>query len=623
MRRVDAIVAGIATTVGAWLLTWRSTGDPDAWWHLAAGRMAAATQTWLPTDPFSYSFGGTAWVAKDIVADLLLWRVFEVDGFVSVALFLAVGFALAAWPWRHHLRPVDPAAPDYRSAIFVAALLVYFAAISMSATLRPRVFSLMLLGALLGCLERVRLDAQPDGVAAVAGRRKRWGHVVTLGGVAGLAFVLHRGALAAAPLLLGLPLYLAVARFAGRWPRLATLFGPAPTWGAVALSGVPLCMLVGAVFVHPSGWAAVTSTFGVIGSDIYRANVSEFQPISLGDAWEHFRVTMVVASLSAIAAAYASVRALAGDTRWQGLAWPLAVAVVYASQAPSSVRWLSYVSGACVALLLWIAGRWVASLSSRHAESAPSPRLMTVLAAVSGLSLIAGVHTHELGPGEAPNRFPSGALAWAREHGLGSRVHNAFVFGGYLAWAEDGAFKPLIDGRNDMIYPAEFFLRCVEAQRDPAAFSALAREFPSDFVLASNPGPQPAFGFLDQDPDWVPVYWSEPATIYLRRGTRPDLEAQAFRFLKPFHPSESIAAAVRWAGSDRSRLAAIEAELLRMQAASPDGVQPLSLLVVFYHGLGPDAAPRRDAAWGRLLAVAPEHPAVLQLARALALPKAP
>jgi hypothetical protein len=216
--------------------------------------------------------------------------------------------------------------------------------------------------------------------------------------------------------------------------------------------------------------------------------------------------------------------------------------------------------------------------------------------------------------------MPAAAIAFAQTHKLGPRVHNAFHFGGYLIWAGAPRLQTLVDGRNDMVFGPKFFLDCVTAEDDPAAFRDLEQRLSSDWVLAANPGVSPAFGFLDRDPAFVPIFWSEPATIYARRGRYPTLEAQALRFIRPSDPVASLGAALRAAAGERSQLAAIEDELLRMHAASPDGVQSNSLLVLFYSSLGSAAVEQRDAYWGRLRQRAPDHPAVRELARRLNLP---
>ncbi len=578
--------------------TWRITGDPDAFWHLASGRLASATASTLPTDPFSFSHFGQPWRVKDLGGDLLLWGAFALAGYAGIALLGALFFL----PLPAALQSLAPRRGRVLPVLLAAA---YLAAVSMSATPRPRLFTLALFPLALVLLEQARAAAQ----RRAAGREL----AIWFGAAAMLVVTwlqLHRGGLAIAPLLLGLLLYLATARLLARWSKARLIFGPPPDRrGLFAAALLTLSPLVAAL-LHPAGMGLLTSTFGVMNTEIYRQHVSEFQPISMHDAWQHFPTLVLLTAAALGAAAVALRRLAAGDTAFAGIAWPAAVLLLFLAQAPGSVRWLPYLAAAALLLLVWFAER----RAGRLPVVRPSMALPSATAV--GAALIHLASPHELGVGESP-QMPAAAIAFAQANHLGPRVHNAFHFGGYLIWAGAPAFQTLVDGRNDMVFDAQFFLDCVTAEDDPAAFRAIEKRLPSDWVLAANPGVNPAFGFLDRDPAFVPIFWSEPATIYARRGCFPALEAKALHLIRPSDPVASLGAALRAAAGDRSRLASLEEELLRMHQASPDGVQSNSLLLLFYGSLGPAASEQRDAYWSRLRRLAPEHPAVRELARRL------
>ena len=591
---VAGLVLGLATT-------WRVTGDPDAFWHLATGRLAAATSSTLPTDPFSFSHFGQPWRVKDLGGDLLLWGAFSVAGYAAIALLGALFFL----PLPAALQSLAPRRGGLLPVLLAA---LYLAAVSMSATPRPRLFTLALFPLALVLLEQARAAAQ---------RRAPGRELAAWFGATAMLVVtwlqLHRGGLAIAPLLVGMLLYLVTARLLARWNTARQLFGPPPDRrGLIAAALLTVAPLVAAL-MHPAGKALLTSTFGVMNTEIYRQHVSEFQPISLHEAWQHFPTLLLLTASALVAALFALRRLAAGDTAFAGIAWPAAVLLLFLAQAPGSVRWLPYLAAAAILLLVWFA--------ERHAFRLPALRPASAVTAATamGAALIQATAAHELGVGESP-QMPAAAIAFAQTHKLGPRVHNAFHFGGYLIWAGAPRLQTLVDGRNDMVFDAQFFLDCVTAEDDPAAFRDLEQRLSSDWVLAANPGVSPAFGFLDRDPAFVPLFWSEPATIYARRGRYPSLEAQALRFIRPSDPVASLGAALRAAAGERRQLAAIEDELLRMHAASPDGVQSNSLLVLFYGSLGPAAVEQRDAYWGRLRQRAPDHPAVRELALRLNLP---
>ena len=581
--------------------TWRVTGDPDAFWHLATGRLAAATGSSLPTDPFSFSQFGQPWVVKDLGGDLLLWGAYAAAGFAGVALLGAGFFAPLPLALRS-LAPRQPLAPILLTA-------VYLAAVSMSATPRPRLFTLALFPLALVLLEQARAAAQ---------RRAPTAELATWFGAAAMLVVtwlqLHRGGLAIAPLLAGLLLYLLAATLLQRWSLPRLVLGAAPDRRGLAAALLLALSPAIAARLHPSGFTLLTSAFGVMNTEVYRQHVSEFQPISMQQAWDHF-APLVLLTVAALAATLFVLRQLfLRDGRLAGFAWPASVLLLFLAQAPGSVRWLPYLAAAALLLLVW----WVQRVDLP--QLTPTARFAKPAATAFGAMLIHLATPHAAGVGEA-SHLPAAALRFAHDKALGPRVHNAFHLGGYLIWAGAPRFQTLIDGRNDMVFKAKFFLECVTAEDDPVAFRDVEQRFPSDWVLAANPGVSPAFGFLDRDPDFLPIFWSEPATIYVRRGRYPALEGSALRFIKPSDPVASLGAALRAAAGDRSRLSAIEDELLRMQSASPEGVQAGSLLVLFYGSLGPQASAQRDAYWNALTLQWPDHPAVRQLGQRLNLPQ--
>lgn len=577
--------------------TWRVTGDPDAFWHLATGRLAAATGSTLPTDPFSYSHFGQPWVVKDLGGDLLLWGAYAVAGFSGVAL-LGAAFLL---PLPAALRSL---APRRGAAVPILLSAAYLSAVSMSATPRPRLFTLALFPLALVFLEHCRAAAQRRASTAELGA---WFGATAMLVISWLQ--LHRGGLAIAPLLVGLLLYLTLARLTERWALSRLLLGPAPDGRGLVAAALLILSPAVAAMLHPSGKSLLSSAFRVVNTEIYRQHVSEFQPISLGQAWSHFAPLVLLTAAALFASLFALRRLVARDLSYAGFAWPVAVLLLFLAQAPGSVRWLPYLGAAAVVLLVWFA--------QRVARPGLAPRLSSLpLATALGVALIHATTPHAAGVGPAP-QMPEAALRFARDKGLGPRVHNAFHLGGYLIWSGYPQFRTLVDGRNDMVFGAKFFLDCVTAEDDPSHFRDLSQRLLSDWVLAANPGVSPAFGFLDRDPDFIPLFWSEPATIYARRGRYPALEANALRFIKPSDPVASLGVAIRSAAGKPQQLAAIEDELLRMHSASPEGVQADSLLVLFYSALGPAAAEQRDGSWARLKSQWSDHPAVRELGQRL------
>jgi hypothetical protein len=272
------------------------------------------------------------------------------------------------------------------------------------------------------------------------------------------------------------------------------------------------------------------------------------------------------------------------------------------------VRWLPYAStmAACVAL------SGVGSVGA----------LVSRVGAIRGASAIAvvvvlgaAVWQNDLGTGVGPmeDRYPDGAVSFARDHGLEGNVVNAFHLGGYLIWEAWPETRVLIDGRNDVVYPPGFLLRALEAQRSADTFRRMRWEDRADWVMAGNIPGHESHAFLARSPAWMLVYWSEPALIYVRRDARPDLAGLAFRHVVPTAVDASFADATRRHRRSPERLAEVGEEIRRMLEASPRSLRANVAAAIHFHFAGPALHPRRDEVLDRLQELHPDHPAVGQL----------
>jgi hypothetical protein len=208
-----------------------------------------------------------------------------------------------------------------------------------------------------------------------------------------------------------------------------------------------------------------------------------------------------------------------------------------------------------------------------------------------------------LGPDE--RIVPVAAVDFAKAHRLDGPVLDSFEFGGYLIFR---GVPVLVDGRLDTLYPPAFVATCIQAERKPALLSRL----PLDAVgwaLGSNGDERWTHRYLYRDPAWAEIFWSEAASVYVRRDRHPELLPLAFTTIDPAAPELSAAEAVR--SRDPARLAAAHAELGRMIAASPTSVRANAALAIYFHLLGRTAD--RDTVMRALRAMAPDHPAVRAL----------
>jgi branched-subunit amino acid transport protein AzlD len=535
--RATLLVVGCAVAAAA-LLTWAPARDPDLWWHLATGRAILATRSTLPVDPFSFSFAGAPWRYKDVVADALLWALFARGGFGGLLLFRIGCAAILALGVRLVTRAALP------SLVALAVVLV------LPWADRPMMLSLALFPTVLALCER-----------------RRFGWLVA---VTWLGIVLHRAALLCYAIVAARAAHLVLARLCARWPRLSIVAGAPPSsrtlaWAVAAALAAPLVGLA-----NPQGAAAFTTVFDVAGSRMMRTYIAEFRALGPAALWSWSGAFAAVAAIAIVARLVVAVRR---RERAPVDAWHLGLLVLFGALATHSLRYLPYLALAGALPLALVVDEAMPRLRA--------PRALTALAAVAlcALAVVARRGApFALGPDERV--VPVAAVDFATAHGLDGPVLDSFEFGGYLLYR---GVPVLVDGRLDTIYPPPFVALCIQAERKPA----LLERLPLDDVgwaLGSNGEQRWTHRYLFSDPKWAEIFWSEAASVYVRRDRHPELLPLAFATIDPAAPELAAANAVR--SGDRSRIAQARDELQRMLAASPTSVRANRALAIYFHLLG-------------------------------------
>lgn len=588
------IVAALGVAVLAAGVGFRVISSWDFWWHLRLGQAALTGDASLTLDAFSHSFTAHPYRHTDVGGDLAFYGAYHLFGFSGIALVRGLVVVLAAFGLFVAMPPKQRSA-----AVWLGAVAIWVLAVHQRLIPRPLMFSIGMFVVVLGLIERARRRLKD---------RCFWHSLVPLVAVVWLWINLHRAGLLGLVLMVGWFCASCLAVLLGRYPRLAGIAGPRPTGHQIIQIGIAVVAAVLVGLLNPHGLSLYTSGLGVAHDYIHLNFITEWAPLTW-DLALNYRLASV---LVLIGGALVTCGALAWSlVRKRGAPldlWHLGVLVLFGYQSLGSIRWLSYAGGiATVCLALMACAAWRA-----RPRTARLSTLMVVVVGLSGVALYDLDNDHQYGVGPAEGRYPDDSLAFAREEGLPLEVHNTFVYGGYLVWE---GFRTLIDGRNDMLYPSPFFLKCVEGQTDPAIFEALHEAHPTTWVLADNTVGRRTFVFLWEDPHWALVHWTEAAVIYVRREAHPDLAERAYRFIHPQWPTESLRSTLEQAAGVPEWLAMIEAELLQMADDSPDGLRSNSLLVLFYHAQGPTHWAARDQYMAHLLDLAPEHPAVVELVR--------
>jgi len=541
-----AAAASVASLAA--LASYFYTGDPDIYWHMATARAAIAARSLLPVDPFSFSVAGTPWHHKDLLAETIFYFGFVKLGYAWFATLkflaiLSVASLLGASVPRASRGPL--------LLVAMAGLLVQ----SFLFIEQPALFSIVLFAATLAIEEAAwERSADPPRLGPV------------LGAWVALNFAwtwLHRFSVLGHAMIFAWAALLLASRWASAHPAGRLLFGPrAPARSlkvaALAAIASPLVALA-----NPSGIYALSSGSTMAAHPELRQQFWEWKRAGLAELWSAFPVALVVTAAAALwMAARLAVALRRRDEECPVRAWHLLLGVTLTAMTLDSVRWLPYLAMVSLAVVARLLGPEVLAVP-------PSRR--AVLLPLLGLAMVAwyGFARREVpyALGEDPGFAPRGAVAFARKHGLAGPIANTFDLGGYLLWTDPDA-KVLVDGRNELVYPPDFVVRCLLAEHDAPTFAAMRAADGVTWALGVNTPEQPGFAFLASDPLWSMVYWSDTAAVYVRRDAHPELEALRYRFVDPYDPVRSVLGALRTAASPETT-AAIGREVHRMLVASP------------------------------------------------------
>lgn len=469
------LVVGLVT-FGLFGFAGRDTllGDPDTYWHLAAGRWMLEHGAIPSQDPFSHTMAGAPWVAHEWLSEILLAGLLSLAGWNGPALAAAaVTAGTLAYMTRFLLARMEP----------MHALALTFISAMMLAThllARPHVLAWGVMALWTGALVN----------AAESGRRPP----LWLLGILALWANLHGG------FTLGLAL-------AGGLAVEAVIAAPATSRRATVLQwGAFLGLAVLASMVTPHGWGGIWHTVHTLNLKFSLEVISEWKSLNFHEPQPlEFWLLLVLAL------------AFSGLVRLPWLRIAMLLALVHlALKFGRSTATLGLLAPFLVATPL--ARHW-AALRRRAGDAEALDRFVRLLAApASRMGVALGAAIVALGIAAAPSgRLPpkqlrtlEAAVAAAAAAGLSGPVLNSYNFGGYLIYRGIPVF---IDGRADM-YGDDFVKQYVTAvsASESDALPALLAKFKVQWTLL-EPG-MPAVALLDRLPGWRRVYTDDAAVVH-------------------------------------------------------------------------------------------------------------
>jgi len=457
--------------------------DPDLWGHLRFGQVFIAGRRLLHHDTYSYSAAGHRWRDHEWLAEVVMAAVYNAAGVAGLKLW-KLACTAAALLLVADSEASTGAPPTIQLAVMFAAACGFL----LQAQLRPQMFSLVLLGALLALLARdnYRRDAR---LWLVVPLMALWAN-------------LHGGFFIG---IATLALYCAVASLGD----LVTGAG----WRRGAGLSLLTVAAAAATLINPYGLGMWETVAHALGNPYTRNVVRDWQPLwwAMRAQW-HSAPSGVLLYLAVIAMAAALAVALAAAPRADDL--PLvAVAAMMALAALLSVRNMALAAMALSAPL----ARHLAVLRARRtgAGAAAAPwrpaSHFAMLAVACAMALGGGLFSPRL----APDRpYPLAALAFMNSRGLHGNVLGEFGWGEYLIWHAAPDDKVFIDGRYDTVYPFKVIGDYLEFYFDLPGAGGVLDSYAHDFVLI---GPRaPARHLMERRNDWKLLYRDDDALLYAR-----------------------------------------------------------------------------------------------------------
>jgi hypothetical protein len=513
--------------------------NPDLFWHLSAGRWAAAHGAPPAADWLSHTRAGAPWADFEWLAQLVYYGALRAGGMHALWALKAGTLAAAAvvlWALLGRLG----AGPAGRGLGVLAWLL----ASPSGNDLRPENASLLFFLLILSRLEAARLEGRESA------RRAEF-----LGTAALFALWanLHAGFVYGLGLL---GLYGAAAAWRTRSPR--------------ALA--PAAVGAAAVLVNPYGlrvWTVPWEHWAAIG-DLQRY-LLEWQEATVLSPWLAPLWALMVLSFAALALR----RARAGSAPFEHAALLSALAW----SAASHVRTAPYFAAAAVLVLA----------SSLEAALAPRARRALGLAgALAAVWFVVALYRPVFARGAFgfdPQYVPARAARFLESERDGlkaKRLFNPWHWGGYLGWRLDGTVPVFADGRyifHDLLAPM------YDATKSPDAYGAFLDAHRVELAVVQRLQQyapmsverkggsremvmRPFYLFFYPRESWALVHFDDRALVFARRSAFDPawVKAREYRWFRP----DDLRAAQLDVLDGRAPFAAVAAEANRWGATAED-----------------------------------------------------
>lgn len=456
-----ALIYGVSLLFGAHFLN-----DPDTYWHIKTGLDILETGAFPKIDPYSHSWAGEPWIAKEWASQVIIAAAYSLGGWNGVVVVSALAIAATGgvmfWLLTGHIRPMI-AAPLVIACLYLS---------SWTLLARPHIFALPLM---LIFVNGVWSAAQETRAP------KFW-----LLGVMFLWANLHGSFTAGYVFAI-----IAVAQF---------LIGGGRGKDALVNRWVLFLGLLPIVsIIHPYGYESIWSTFVQLDNDA-STYIREWMAFS-ADKFPMHEMAILGLAFAALAAGF--------KPRIMTTLFLLFLLHLFFTHA-RFVMFL-FLLGPLV-IMRDLAAQFPALASSKSSAPAVDGRSLVMIgaaaAAVSTLSLTVRDYT----PRAKFN--PAAGVEAARQYGVTGNVLNAYNFGGALILEGIPTF---IDGRADRLYNG--FIPQIKATQE-ADGAPLLREQIEKYAIgwAIMPPDDARAHHFKSFADWREIHSDKVSIVFVKTG---------------------------------------------------------------------------------------------------------
>ena len=465
------VAAWVLVAVAAGLYICGSIVDVDLWWHIAVGRWILHRGALPAVDYWNYYSSGEAWRAYSWSSEIVYAWVdgaFGLEGLLVLKALLAVSLSLA-FCFSFSLIARDYAVGSMLGVVCSAACYAHF-------VLRPQTLTWLLFALALAVGEGVRRHGvRSKYLLMFAGIFAVWANT-HLSAIVGIG-------------------YLSI--WVGRYERASFSLKP----GLM----VVLAAFIGTLLTPYFGGEWLT-LLGKLTHPLTHRNIVEFRAATFADYSAAFLIILMIALLRLV---HERPRAL-----------ELPVIVVGCLLAYGGLAVLKFLPFGYIALCGLISRYWgeVGGALSSGSEPGMGEALHKLRAlllrvppsvfALIALLVVAQKSVELSKEIVRPGAFPTSAVSFIEERGLGELVSNVFGDGGYLIYRfsnPDGTptHKVVLDGRTNVNSPevVEAYQEALYGRADWERYL----EFGSKVVLWRSKWPLASI--LSEDPRWCRVYF--------------------------------------------------------------------------------------------------------------------